>query len=721
MAPVLEACNITKQFPGVLANDHISFALEKGEILAFLGENGAGKTTLMNILYGLYTQDEGQILLNGQQVRIDTPSDAIAHGLGMVHQHFMLIPVMTVAENIALGNETQKLFGVNLTIAARRLRHFLRAINPLPHFQRAAPKLYSISLSAIGWALLCLVLFSVETLLVLVGQPGLAVFIFLFVFGLIWMPALIDCFRRPSKSYREIGRGAKATWIVIVLLGGFVGAAVYYFLIASRGLVPWPRRWQGTLEYRVAPAIWAFLLSGIGQLPLIGTLFGLARDIILQILAVLSLVYLGLWVILGSYLILLEVLVWFTELVPLGLRTDAERVRRISHQYGLDVDPMAYIKDLSVGTQQRVEIVKALYRQADILILDEPTAVLTPQESDELFRIMRDLTKQGKSIIFITHKLKEVFAVADRIIVLRDGHVVGETTPDQATEASLAAMMVGREVILTVEKEPAKLREVVLRVEDLHTLDDRHVPVVKGVTFETRAGEILGIAGVQGNGQTELVEVLTGLRPATGGHVWITGVETTHANPRQIIELGTAHIPEDRQADGLVLTYPVSDNLVLCTYYESPFARGVLIDDQAVCKQADELVQLFDIRTPSIFLPARNLSGGNQQKLIVARELSRPIRLLIAAQPTRGLDVGSIEYIHMRLVEKRDQGTAVLLVSAELDEIMSLSDRIAVMYEGKIVYTVDAAQATREELGLWMAGAKGQESVAEAVAVSGQT
>jgi len=356
--------------------------------------------------------------------------------------------------------------------------------------------------------------------------------------------------------------------------------------------------------------------------------------------------------------------------------------------------------------QQRVEIVKALYRQADILILDEPTSVLTPQESDELFEVMQGLVKQGKSIMFITHKLKEVLAVADRIIVLRDGRVVGETTPAQASEASLAAMMVGREVILTVAKEPAQPKEVILQVEDLHALDDRRVPVVRGVTFEVRAGEILGIAGVQGNGQTELVEVLTGLRPATGGHVWITGIETTHATPRQIIELGTAHIPEDRQRDGMVLTYPVCDNLVLCTYYKPPFARGVLINDQEIFKQAADLVHLFDIRTPSIFLPARNLSGGNQQKLIVARELSRPIRLLIAAQPTRGLDVGSIEYIHKRLVEKRDQGTAVLLVSAELDEIMSLSDRIAVMYEGKIVYTVDAAQTTREELGLWMAGAK---------------
>jgi len=717
MAPVLKARNITKQFPGVLANDHISFSLEKGEILAFLGENGAGKTTLMNILYGLYTQDEGQIFLNGQEVHIHTPSDAIAHGIGMVHQHFMLIPVMTVAENIALGNETQKLFGVNLTIAARRLRHFLRTINPLPHFRRAAPQLYRTGLSAVGWALVCLLLFGIESLFILLGQTSAAILTFAFLLSLVWMPALIDCLRRPAESFREIGRGSKAAWIAIILVGNALGALAYYFFIARRRLLPAPPLspqklggmrggWQATLANLGAVIAATFMLGrGAPALGLTDVMLSVA-GFVFRLLAYPSLIYLGLWAILGVYLILLEVLVWLTELVPLGLRTDAERVRRISHQYGLDVDPMAYIKDLPVGIQQRVEIVKALYRQADILILDEPTAVLTPQESDELFEIMRGLAKRGKSIIFITHKLKEVLAVADRIIVLRDGYVVGETTPAQATEASLAAMMVGREVILTVEKAPAKPKDVVLKVEDLHALNDRHVPVVRGVTFEVRAGEILGIAGVQGNGQTELVEVLTGLRPATGGHVWITGVETTHATPRQIIELGTAHIPEDRQRDGMVLTYPVCDNLVLCTYYRPPFARGVLINDQEIFKQAEEVVRLFDIRTPSIFLPASNLSGGNQQKLIVARELSRPIRLLIAAQPTRGLDVGSIEYIHKRLIEKRDQGTAVLLVSAELDEIMSLSDRIAVMYEGKIVYTVDAAQATREGLGLWMAGAR---------------
>ncbi|MDY7040449.1 MAG: ATP-binding cassette domain-containing protein [Chloroflexota bacterium] len=718
MASVLEARNITKQFPGVLANDHISFSLEKGEILAFLGENGAGKTTLMNILYGLYTQDEGQIFLNGQEVRIHTPSDAIALGIGMVHQHFMLIPVMNVAENIALGNETQKLFGVDLTAAATRLRHFLRTINPLPYFQRAAPQLYRTSLSAMGWALACLIAFSIEFLFILLGQTSAALFILAFLLSLVWMPMLIDCLRRTAHSFQEVGRVSKTAWIVIILLGNALGAAAYYFLVARRRLLPWPQRWQSTLaNFGAVVAATLALLIGVPAIGLTAVWIGVF-GFVLRLLAYMSLIYLGLWIILAAYLILLEVLMWLTELLPFGLRTDAERVRRISHQYGLDVDPNAYIKDLPVGTQQRVEIVKALYREADILILDEPTAVLTPQESDELFDVMRGLTEQGKSIIFITHKLKEVLAVADRIVVLRDGQLVGEADPAQATEASLAAMMVGREVILTVEKAPAQPREVVLKVEDLRALDDRHVPVVKGVTFEVRDGEILGVAGVQGNGQTELVEVLTGLRPATGGHVWITGVETTHSNPRQVIELGTAHIPEDRQKDGLVLTYPVCDNLVLCTYYSSPFARGILVNDREVFKQADELVGLFDIRTPSIFLPARNLSGGNQQKLIVARELSRPIRLLIAAQPTRGLDVGSIEYIHKRLVEKRDQGTAVLLVSAELDEIMSLSDRIAVMYEGKIVYTVDAAQTTREELGLWMAGAK-KEDVSEAVVASG--
>ncbi|MGC8877998.1 MAG: ABC transporter ATP-binding protein [Anaerolineae bacterium] len=500
MTFALEMRGITKRFPGVLANDHIDFALERGEIHCLLGENGAGKSTLMNILYGLYRPDEGHIFLNGHEVHIGAPTDAIRLGIGMVHQHFMLIPVMTVAENIMLGTEIVK--------------------------------------------------------------------------------------------------------------GGFV----------------------------------------------------------------------------------------------LDQSTAAQRIREISRQYGLEVDPNAYIKDLPVGIQQRVEIVKALYRQANILILDEPTAVLTPQEVDDLFTIMRGLAAQGKSIIFITHKLGEVFAVADRITVLRNGHVVGTTRPSEATPSSLAAMMVGREVILTVDKRPAQPGRTVLEVQGLKVLDDRGSMMVNGATFEVRAGEVLGIAGVQGNGQTELVEALTGLRPSVAGRVMIDGVEVTNASPRRISEQGVAHIPEDRHEHGMVGKYPVADNLVLNTYYRQPFARGIILNYRAIEEHAWRLVHEFDIRTPSVYVPASNLSGGNQQKMIVAREFSRPIKLLIAAQPTRGLDVGSIEFIHRRLVEARDQGVAVLLVSAELDEIMSLADRIAVMYKGQIIATVEAERADRAELGLLMAG-----------------
>jgi ABC-type uncharacterized transport system ATPase subunit len=515
MTLALEMRSITKRFPGVLANDHINFQLEKGEIHALLGENGAGKSTLMNILYGLYSQDEGQIFLNGQEVEICEPTDAIRLGIGMVHQHFMLVPVMTVAENIILGTE--------------------------------------------------------------------------------------------------------------IVRNGFV----------------------------------------------------------------------------------------------LDLDTAVRRIRDLSRQYGLEIDPDAYIKDLPVGTQQRVEIVKALYREADILILDEPTSVLTPQEAEELFVIMRSLVAQGKSIIFITHKLREVFAVADKITVLRNGHVVGITIPTEASRESLAAMMVGREVILTVDKDPAHPGESVLRVEGLKACDERDALVVDGVSFEVRAGEILGIAGVQGNGQTELVEALTGLRRSLDGQVVIQGVDVTNASPRKITDLGvtvegSAHIPENRHEHGMVSSYPIADNLILNTYYRSPFAHGMVMDNRAIEDNALRVVHEFDIRTPSVYTPAGSLSGGNQQKVVVGRELSRPIKLLIAAQPTRGLDVGSIEFIHNRLVQSRDQGVAVLLVSAELDEIMSLSDRIAVMYKGQIIATLDADQASREGLGLLMAGITKEEEHAVA-------
>lgn len=499
MPLALEMKGITKRFPGVLANDHISFQLQQGEIHCLLGENGAGKTTLMNILYGLYRPDEGQIFLNGTEIHIRSPHDAIAQGIGMVHQHFMLIPVMTVTENVILGMEQAR---------------------------------------------------------------------------------------------------------------------------------------NGVLD----------------------------------------------------------------------LKTAAGRIRDFSHQYGLDVDPDAYVKDLPVGVQQRVEIVKALYRGADVLILDEPTAVLTPQESDDLFRVMRSLAAQKKSIIFITHKLREVFAVADRITVLRGGAVVGSTTPAEATEDGLAAMMVGREVVLTVDKAPARPGDVVLRVDDLQVADDRGLPAVNGISFEVRAGEIVGVAGVQGNGQTELVEALTGLRQAGAGKITVLGKDITRASPRSIIEQGVAHIPEDRQKHGLVLSFPLVDNLVLSTYYRPPFARGIVLNEKEIDSNGQRLVNEFDVRTPSTYTLAGTLSGGNQQKVIVAREFSRPIKLLIAAQPTRGLDVGSTEFIHRRIVDARDSGCAVVLVSVELEEIMSLSDRIVVLYRGKVIGSMPADQATAQELGLLMAG-----------------
>ncbi|NOR82294.1 MAG: ATP-binding cassette domain-containing protein [Ardenticatenales bacterium] len=509
MTPVIETRGITKRFPGVLANDRVDFTLEKGEIHALLGENGAGKTTLMNMLYGLYQPDEGEILVNGEAVEFHDPNDAIRQGIGMVHQHFMLIPVMTVTENIILGVERT---------------------------------------------------------------------------------------RPPLAFLGKLGR--------------------------------------------------------------------------------------------------------------LDRRSARNRIRELAEEYGLAVDPNATIQDLPVGSQQRVEIVKTLYRRADILILDEPTAVLTPQEADELFVVMRRLVERGVSIVFISHKLKEVLAVADRISVLRNGRLVGTTTPAQATRESLAEMMVGREVLLTVAKEEARPGEPVLQVNGLRTLDDRDQVAVNNVSFEVRAGEILGIAGVQGNGQRELVEALTGLRPVEGGEVSVLGQDVTHASPRQITEIGVAYIPEDRQKHGLVLSYPVADNLVLNTYYRPPFAKRMVLNEPEIERHGRALVQEFDIRTPSIYTKSSSLSGGNQQKTIVARELSRPIKLLIAAQPTRGLDVGSTEFIHGRLVEQRQQGVAVLLISADLDEILSLSDRVAVVFEGEIVGTLPIADATRERVGLLMAGVK---------------
>jgi general nucleoside transport system ATP-binding protein len=497
----LELKNVTKRFPGVLANDDVSLVVESGEIHALLGENGAGKTTLMNILYGLYRADEGQILMDGQPLHFDSPGDAIAAGLGMVHQHFMLVPVFTVTENVMLGVEETR------------------------------------------------------------GPFGLL----------------------------ERGRAAK-------------------------------------------------------------------------------------------------------------------KVREIGERYGLHIPADAVVEELPVGVQQRVEIVKALYRQAEILILDEPTAVLTPQETEELFEVMRSLKASGKSVIFITHKLKEVLAVADRITVLRRGRVVGTTNAAETTESELAAMMVGRAVQLQVQKKPMSPGEPVLEVQDLVVTDARGHVAVDGVSLEVRAREIVCIAGVQGNGQTELVAALTGLRAPVSGRIEILGRDLTFASPREVLHVGIGHVPEDRQADGLILDFSIADNMVLNTYDDPPFAHFIVRDEKEILTAARARAKQYDVRTTSVERAASTLSGGNQQKVIVAREFSRPIKLLVASQPTRGLDVGSIEYIHERIVEKRDQGAAVLIVSVELDEVMALADRIAVMYRGRIVAVVPSAEATREQLGLLMAG-----------------
>jgi simple sugar transport system ATP-binding protein len=498
--PVLAVEQITKRFPGVTANENVSLVLYRGEILALLGENGAGKSTLMNIIYGLYQPTSGEIIVNGKPVVLHSPNDAIALGIGMVHQHFQLVPPMTVAENIMLGSESVK--------------------------------------------------------------------------------------------------------------NGFLDV-------------------QGV----------------------------------------------------------------------------AGRISELSARYKLDVDPYAVIEDLPVGMRQRVEIVKTLYRNADILILDEPTAVLTPQEIEGLFEVMALLRSQGKAIIFITHKLKEVLRIADRIVVLRQGRVVGEADPKGATQNSLAAMMVGREVILTVDKQPAQPGPVVLELQGVTAKDDLGQPALRGVSLTVHSGEIVGVAGVQGNGQTELVEVITGLRNVERGHIFINGEEMTNAPPRRITLDGqSSHVPEDRHAYGMVTSYSVADNLVLDTYFQPPFVNGITINQEAIRQHAERLVEEFDVRTPSVTTPGGSLSGGNQQKMVVAREFSRPLKLLIAAQPTRGIDVGSIEFIHNQIVAKRDAGVAVLVVSSELDEIMALADRIAVMYKGEVIGIVPRAEATREGLGLLMAG-----------------
>ncbi len=494
----LELRNITKRFGTLTANDNMSLTLEPGEIHSLLGENGAGKSTLMNVLYGLLQPDEGQILIDDKPVKFNGPGDAMAAGIGMVHQHFMLIPVFTVAENVVLGNEpTSKLGGLDLEKA--------RAL-----------------------------------------------------------------------------------------------------------------------------------------------------------------------------------------------------VKEISDRFGFEIDPDAKIQDLPVGAQQRVEIIKSLARNAKALVLDEPTAVLTPQETDELMDIMRGLAKSGTSIIFITHKLREVQQVSDRITVIRQGKVVASPSP-KSSASELASLMVGREVDLNVTRKPAKVGAETLVIKDLTVLDDRQHQMVDGVSFTVRDGEVLAIAGVQGNGQTELAEAILGLRKIHSGSIQVAGRDLTKSTVREVLEAGLGYIPEDRKKDGLVGDFTIAENLMLDGSFGPPFANGFQIDFANRDRIADELISEFDIRTPSATTLVKQLSGGNQQKVVVARELGRELKVLVASQPTRGVDVGSVEFIHEQIIAARDSGKSVIIISTELDEVLALADRIAVMYRGKIVGIVDA-KTTREKLGKMMAG-----------------
>ena len=499
----LELKGISKQFPGVLANDDVHLSVAEGEIVALLGENGAGKTTLMNILYGLYRPTSGEVLINDEPLIMSSPGDAIAAGIGMVHQHFMLVPVFTVAENVILGDE-------------------------------------------------------------------------------------------PTKQ---------AGW--------------------------------------------------------------------------------------------------------LDIASARKTVREISGRYSLDVDPDALIEDLPVGIQQRVEIIKVLAREAKFLVFDEPTSVLTPTEVDGFVEIVNGLKADGKGIIFISHKLGEALEIADRIVIMRRGRTVAEVLPSDVDEEKLAELMVGRPVDLRVHKEEAQPADVVLSVEQLVVLNDRNHRAVDGLSFEVRAGEIVGIAGVQGNGQTELVESLTGMRPSLGGIVRLSGEDVTTDSPRSIHKRNVAHVPEDRQKSGLVLSFTVTENIVLDSYYEAPVSQGIRMNWSAAEERALRLVEEYDVRTPGVDVAVSTLSGGNQQKVIVAREFDRDVALVIASQPTRGIDVGSIEYIHSRIVEERDNNAAVLIVSSELDEITALADRILVLYEGKIAGEFDPSASTTE-IGLAMLGSQGE-------------
>ena len=499
MKTLLEIQGVSKSFGSVVANENISLSVKEGEILALLGENGAGKSTLVKAVFGLVKPDSGTIKIDGHIMDSGDTAAAIASGVGMVHQHFQLVPVMSVTENLILGDEPKRFGVVNI------------------------------------------------------------------------------------KKAR------------------------------------------------------------------------------------------------------------------------AEAIS-LSEKYGLEVDPDAIIEDLPVGMAQRVEILKALRRDVKLLILDEPTAVLTPQETDELLEVLRNLAKRGVGILFITHKLREVMAVADRIAVLRGGKLMGTTTPKESSESKLAQMMVGREVVLRVEKGVAKPREVLLDVRNLSVKDDRKLEAVRNLSLQVHAGEILGIAGVEGNGQRELVEAICGMRPRLSGEVVIKGISIGNMNPRAAHLAGVSHIPEDREKHGLVTSYSIADNLVLNRFDQAPFAKGWIRNLGQVANNGESLVEKFDIRAPNASLSAGSLSGGNKQKVVVARELSQQLDVVVAAQPTRGVDVGSIEFIHNQLIAARDAGAAVLLVSAELDEVLSLADRVAVISNGKIVATFTSKEADRNTIGRLMAG-----------------
>jgi ABC-type uncharacterized transport system ATPase subunit len=500
----LEMRGIVKRFPGVLANDQVDFDVHSGEVHALLGENGAGKSTLMKILYGLYQPDEGQILINGSPTQINSPIDAIRFGIGMIHQHFMLVQTLTVAENVALG------------------------------------------------------------------------------------------------------------------------------LPSTRGV-----------------------LTDLEQV--------------------------------------------------------SKRILELADIYGLQVDPKAYIWQLSVGQQQRVEIIKALYRGAALLILDEPTAVLTPQEVDELFVIMRQMSKDGHALIFISHKLHEVIAISQRVTVLRDGRKMGTRLTSETSKADLANWMVGREVSQILERGKSKRGEVRLALQNVRANSDRNTPALQGIDLEVYSGEILGIAGVSGNGQSELAEVITGLRPVTGGVVLLENQDVSNYSAGELTDKMLSYIPEERMRDGMVKEFTVAENLVLREHHKPPYSHAGFLNLKWIADHSDELIKTYNVKTPSQETLAKNLSGGNIQKVVLARELSRQPRVLIAAQPTRGLDIGATEYVHQRLLEQRHEGTAILLISEDLDEILALSDRIAVIYEGRIMGIVDRSQATAEKLGLMMAGVKAEE------------